>query len=241
MTKHKVQSTSHPTPVVDVKLFEKEKGGVGSTGTLMSIAHMHLTAGDPVVLVEASTMQSDIANAYEGHCPVERLDLRSDDAPARLLTIISNAQPGSRVLVNVPGGRIEEVEQLHHYLIYAIDEAELPVSASVIWTMGLDAASCDTLLATLGGALPGPLHVNLPAWHGRPHEFTLFGEAAREAVAASGGSVFTMPKLMKKLYDRFRIDEQALHVHARDFDYGDRMALSIWEGAVRRAVGGICR
>ncbi|WP_156678173.1 hypothetical protein [Sphingomonas profundi] len=221
-------------------LFEKEKGGVGSTGTLITIAHMLMMRGTPVEFIEASISQLDVENAYGGHHAVHRVDLTGADADERVIDIVAEAPEGARIFANVPGGRLAEIEAVHRLVRHANEGGFLSARTEIVWTMGLDAASEATLRALLGGELPGPVHLNLPAWIGGPAEFVaLRDDALVEQIEATGGTVFVTPSLPIQLYDRFRRDQIALDRLAttKGVTLGSRVALSQWEKDVVTRLG----
>lgn len=147
-------------------LFEKEKGGVGSTGSLVSAAHAVMMRGEPVVFVECSVTQADVSNAYSGRHTVHEVDLKSDDAADQILSAVQQADPGARIFVNVPGGRLDDLDRVHDLIRYVQNKYPDLMQVAVTWTMGLDAASRTTLDALRMSDIPGKLILNLPRWHG---------------------------------------------------------------------------
>lgn len=234
----------NPTALISrpkkLQLFEKEKGGVGSTGTLATVAHMLMLKDEPVVFIEASTSQSDISNAYQHH-EVHAIDLTTDDARLHLIDVIDKAPEGANILVNVPGGRFPELYVVHKFIDYVVHEEQaLDVDVSIIWTMGLDAASRVTLDTLLDSKPPGRVLLNLPGWHGNPETFDVDDELIAR-IEATGGTWFVTPALDSFLYDMFRKDEIAID-RLRDqkgLTFGGRMVLSQWEKLIFKALEGI--
>lgn len=211
-------------------LFEKEKGGVGSTGTLVTAAHMLIMRKVPIVLIEASLTQLDVKHAYGRRHTVEELDLTATDASDRLIDIVNAAPAGARILANIPGGRIEEIDAVHQTINYAQSEMGIELPTSVVWTMGRDAASRFTLDAVLAGDLPGPVLVNLPAWAGEFEDYTHVDDELVRQIEATGGTVFQTPKMPAHIYDHFRTHETAIDDLAQrpGTTMGTKVAISQW-------------
>lgn len=191
-------------------LFEKEKGGVGSTGTLMTVAHMLIMREVPIVLIEASLTQLDVKHAYGGRHTVEELDLTATDASDRLIDIVAAAPDEARILANIPGGQIAEIDAVHQMICFAQREMQIELTTSVVWTMGRDAASRVTLDAVLDGDLPGRVLLNLPAWGGAPAEYKQVDDDLVRRIQATGGMIFQTPEMPRHLYDHFRTHETAI-------------------------------
>jgi hypothetical protein len=222
-------------------LFEKEKGGVGSTGTLVTIAHMLMLRGTPVEFIEASTSQLDVFNAYGDHHEVHQLALTDADASDRLIDLVAAAPPGAAILANVPGGRFEEMDEVHQLVGYALETGETDARVVIVWTMGMDAASRITLDAMLDGAPPGPVWLNLPEWAGPPDKFVNIDDELLQRIKGNGGCVFVTPKMPPHLYEKFRSEEVAIdRIAARPgTTIGNRAALGLWERKVAQALGDI--
>lgn len=219
-------------------LFEKEKGGVGSTGSLVTIAHHLSRIATPVVLVEASKTQNDVRNAYY-EWGVEELDLDASDSIERLIDIVDDAAPGAFILVNVPGGKAETLDEAHQTIAYAVETGQLNCKPIIVWTMGRDAASRSTLDTVMEGDLPGPIYLNLPEWFGPPEKFDLFDDALEEAIRATGGHVFCMPALKSHIYDEFRTNEVAIHDIKKAGTLGKRIFIDAWEKRVAGVLEGL--
>jgi hypothetical protein len=235
----RILTSTTPVDSVGKKLFlfEKEKGGTGSTGSLVSAAHSYIMRGMPIILIEASLTQNDVLHAYAEHQRVVLLDLTASNAQSQLVDIVDSAPPGARILANIPGGRIEEVEGLHTMLNYAKNCGEIVVPTNVIWTMGLDAASLDTLEVVLVSNLPGPLILNLPRWHGDREAYDNVTEELVIRVEAIGGTVVQMPAMPRHLYDQFRKHEIAPDQQILSATMGSRIALALWKDQVLQATG----
>lgn len=223
-------------------LFEKEKGGVGSTGSLATVAHLLIMRGEEVEFIEASLSQRDIINAYGQSHRVHEIDLTGESASDDIIDIIDKAPPESAILANIPGGRFEELDGVHELIRYATElEHAVDVDVNIIWTMGLDKASRVTLDAMLDGAPPGRVMLNLPEWLGSPEDFTEVDEALVTRIEQGGGCVFQMPKLRTHIYDFFRTREIAFHHIAamEGVTVGNRMALRQWEDSIRNSLAEI--
>lgn len=224
-----------------VYLFEKEKGGVGSTGTLATVAHMLLQRGTPVQFIEASLSQLDILNAYKDHHIVHELTLTDADASDKLIDIVASAPPGTALLANIPGGRIEEMDLVHQIVSLATESSAINAQVFVVWTMGLDAASRITLDAMLAGNPPGPILLNLPQWAGEAEKFKNVDEPLLTSIEDGGGRVFVTPAMPSHLYDMFRSEEVATDRIATraGTTLGNQIALRLWERKVCEALGDI--
>ena len=222
-------------------LFEKEKGGVGSTGSLVTAAHAVMTRGDPVVFVECSVTQADVSNAYADRHTVHEVDLKSDDAADRILSAVQEAEPGARIFVNVPGGRLEDLDRVHELVRYVQKKYPDLMRVAVTWTMGLDAASRTTLDALRESGIPGQLILNLPRWHGDLGNYSNVDRELLGSVRAEGGIVLQMPELKPHLYDRFRKDEIGLDVlmQAPRMSFGNVAAFEMWEEAIAATLADI--
>jgi hypothetical protein len=224
-----------------IVLYEKEKGGVGSTGTMMTHAHCLLLLGYPLVLVEASTTQQDIAVAYN-HLDVKSVDLRESYAAAkRLIDIVTNAPEGAFILVNVPGGQIEQLDEVHQIIIGA-KEIGFDAEVKIVWTVGLDAASAMTLEAIAENDLPGRLFYNLPQWAGTTEALIAhLGEQLIATLRGISASELVTPKMPPSLYDLFR-SQQISPDRFKDlpqFSIGQRAVLHSWEKLAKAAAEGI--
>jgi hypothetical protein len=235
-----MEGTSRSTSKCIV-LYEKEKGGVGSTGTMMTHAHGLMLLGYPLVLVEASTTQQDIAVAYN-HLEVRSVDLRESYAAAEhLIDIVTSAPDGASILVNVPGGQIEQLDEVHQ-IIMGAKEIGFDAEVKIIWTVGLDAASQITLEAIAENELPGRLFYNLPQWAGDPDVLTgHLGEQLLATLHGIGATQLVTPRMPPSLYDLFR-SQQISPDRFKDlpqFSIGQRAVLHSWEKLATTAVKGI--
>ncbi|WP_242154028.1 hypothetical protein [Sphingomonas sp. BAUL-RG-20F-R05-02] len=221
-------------------LFEKEKGGVGATGSLITLAHHHILAGTPVSFIEASITQRDVYNAYGKHHEVKLIDLTLSDAGDMLIDAVVSAPEGAVIMANIPGGSLSALDEVHAVVAYASEHMPELFNTNIIWTMGLDHASKTTLLALLECDLPGPVHLNLPRWHGEEQDYSLVDEELVDRIFASGGDVFVTPAMPKHLYDLFRVHQIATDRMASqaNFSFGNRMKLGMWEKAVAAAFEG---
>jgi hypothetical protein len=222
-------------------LFEKEKGGVGSTGTLVTVAHMLMLRGTPVEFIEASTSQLDVLNAYGDHHVVHELVLTDEDASDRLIDLVAAAPPGAAILANIPGGRFVEVDQIHEIVSYALETGETDARVVIVWTMGMDAASRTTLDAMLNGTPPGPVLLNLPEWAGPPERFANINDELLRRIEEDGGRMFVTPKMPSHLYELFRSEEVAIDRIAErpGTTIGNRAALGLWVRRVDEALGDV--
>lgn len=222
-------------------LYEKEKGGVGSTGTMATFAHLLMHRGIPLIFIEASLSQRDIEHAYGGRYPVEPVDLGDESDQEKLITIIDDAPDDAYILVNVPGGRFEDLDRVHEFLRFAIEDEEDPldIDVDIVWTMGLDQASRATLDAMLAGDPPGRVLLNLPAWHGRPEKFVLVDAELLAAVEKTGGDVFCCPALPEHIYDMFRTGNIGLDQIDAGLSRGTRARFRMWQRDVEDALGGL--
>lgn len=229
-------------PEIDLKklfLFEKEKGGTGSTGSLSTAAHMSARRGKPVAFIECSVMQMDIANAYGEHHPLEVVDLTSPDAADRIIDTVVRAPQGAYIFANIPGGRIEQLDAAHQVFTYALSEDLLSARLEIVWTMGLDAASRSTLDVLLECALPGPVHLNLPVWNGKkPQDFANVDDGLRARIAELGGRTFQTPEMPEHLYNLFRTREVAFdRIASLDgISIGNRAAFGLWQQHIDTAL-----
>jgi hypothetical protein len=235
-------SASAISPSIDLKklfLFEKEKGGTGSTGSLSTAAHVSARRGKPIAFIECSIMQMDVANAYGEHHPVEVVDLTSPDAADRIIDAVVRAPQGAYIFANIPGGRIEQLDAAHQVFAYALSEGLLSAKLEIVWTMGLDAASRSTLDVLLECALPGPIHLNLPAWHAKkPEEFANVDDGLRARIATLGGQTFQTPEMPEHLYNLFRTREVAFdRIASLDgVSIGNKAAFGLWEQHIATAL-----
>jgi hypothetical protein len=231
----------------NLHLFEKEKGGVGSTGSLISAAHSVIMNGGDVTFVESSVSQHDVYNAYAGHHRVHEVDLTEGDARDRILDAVVTSPVGASIFVNVPGGRFEELDRVHELVDYVLQDGSIEVEVAITWTMGLDAASRSTLDALLTSSPPGRVLLNLPKWHGRDNKESLIADYTQvddELIArieGGGGTVFQMPRMDVHLYDLFRTRQIAVD-RIKDtpgLSFGNRISLGLWERTVAAALAGI--
>lgn len=222
-------------------LFEKEKGGVGSTGSLATAAHAVMKRGDPIVFVECSVTQADVSNAYADRHTVHEVDLKSDDAADQILSAVQQSDPGARIFVNVPGGRLEDLDRVHHLVHFVQKKYPDLMRVAVTWTMGLDAASRTTLDALRASDVPGQLILNMPRWHGDLANYSNVDQQLLDSVRAEGGIILQMPGLTSHLYDRFRKDEIGLDVllQAPRMTFGNVAAFEMWEDQVAAMLAGI--
>lgn len=215
-------------------LFEKEKGGVGSTGSLVTAAHAVMKRGKPVVFIECSVTQADVSNAYAARHTVYEVDLKSDDAADQILSAVEQADPDARIFVNVPGGRLDDLDRVHDLIRYVQNKYPDLMRVAVTWTMGLDAASRTTLDALRMSDIPGQLILNLPRWHGNLGNYSNVDIKLLDSVRAEGGIVLQMPELTPHLYDRFRKEEIGLDVlpQASRMTFGNIAAFEMWQDRV---------
>jgi hypothetical protein len=215
-------------------LFEKEKGGVGSTGSLVTAAHAVMQRGEPVVFIECSVTQADVMNAYSDRHTVHEVDLKSDDAADQILSVVQLADPGARIFVNVPGGRLEDLDRVHDLIRYVQKKYPDLMRVAITWTMGLDAASRTTLDALRESNIPGQLILNLPRWHGEIGKYSNVDVDLLDSVRTDGGIVLQMPELTPHLYDRFRKDEIGLDVlpQAQRMTFGNIAAFEMWQDRI---------
>ena len=223
-------------------LFEKETGGTGSTGTLATVGHVVREMGRPRVLVECSLNQNDIFNAYGHHEPVEVIDLMASDAGDLFFKTVANAPDGAVILVNIPGGRIDTLREVHRLIEFV--QRKRPDAApqtKIIWTMGLDAASRLTLDALLDTSLPGELWLNAPLWWGEIDEFVHIDEEVIARVRATGGDLFQTVEMPEHLYNLFRSHEVAIDrlEEVDGFDFGNAMALEMWAEDAAASIRGL--
>jgi hypothetical protein len=224
-----------------IVLYEKEKGGVGSTGTMMTHAHGLMLLGHPVVLVEASTTQQDIAVAYN-HLEVKSVDLRESYAAAeRLIDIVTAAPNDAYILVNVPGGAIEQLDEVHQIMLGA-KEIGFDAEVKIVWTVGLDAASVMTLEAIAENDLPGRLFYNLPQWADTTEALIAhLGDQLIATLDGIGATELVTPAMPPALYNIFR-SQQISPDRFRglsDFSVGKQAVLHAWEMKAKAAVKGI--
>lgn len=218
-----------------LNMFEKEKGGVGATGSLAVAAHVVAMRGTPVEFIEASVSQLDILNAYGGHYPVHQVDLKQGDASDRIIDIVDRAPEDAVIFANIPGGRFEELDEVHQIVRFALEECALQVDVNIVWTMGLDKASRVTLDALLEGDPPGRMLLNMPTWHGPVEKFVEVDDALIERIKAAGGLIYRTPALPEHLYNLFRSREIALDQIATTpgVSFGNRAAFGLWQRDAR--------
>ena len=227
---------------VHLIVFEKEKGGTGSTGSLVTVAHVVKEMGLPRVFIECSTTQNDVFNAYGGHETVHVVDLGDSNAGDLFLRAVVEAPPGAVILANIPGGKIDTLDNVHRMINFM--QRRRPDAAprvSIVWTMGLDMASRTTLDALLDRDLPGRLMLNLPRWWGEADAFEHVDEALVERVRATGGEVFQTWEMPKHLYNLFRAHEVAIDLlpQVEGFDFGNAIALELWAEDAATSVAGL--
>ncbi|MBR0553733.1 hypothetical protein [Stakelama marina] len=222
-------------------LFEKEKGGVGSTGTLVTLAHLLMLREIPIVFIEASLSQRDVEHAYADRHRVEAIDLGDDADQEKLVTIIDEAPDGARVLVNVPGGRFEDLDRAHEFIRFVIEDEEeaIDIGVDIVWTMGLDQASRATLDAMLAGNPPGRVLLNLPEWHGPPEKFALIDDDVLGKIEKTGGDLFCCPAMPEHIYDRFRSSNIGLDQILGHLSRGERARFRKWQRDVEAAMEGL--
>jgi len=217
----------------NIVLFEKEKGGVGSTGTLVTVHHYLWRNGITPILVEADGTQADIAVPYQSRFPVLDLDLQSPDVPVTFLDMIDGMAPGAYVLVNIPGSSGQQLEQIHDYLLAAADNTGSDLDTTIIWTMGPDSSSATTLEAMLDRSCPGRVLLNIPNWGGSLDKFRHVTNDLMEKVYRTGGIEFRCPALVDLLYDKFRIDDVGLDtIKEEDLPLGSKIAFRRWKNEV---------
>jgi len=223
-------------------LFEKEKGGTGSTGTLVTVAHVAKEKGLPLVFIECSVMQNDVLNAYGGHETVEVVDLTASNAGDLFLKAVIDAPPGAVILANIPGGKLDMLERVHRLIDFMCrrrpDEAP---EVTIVWTMGLEMASRTTLDAVLESDLPGRLMLNLPCWWGAREDFNHVDDALIDRVRATGGDLFHTVEMPEHLYNLFRAHEVAVDLlpDTPGFDFGNAMALELWAEDAAASIEGL--
>ena len=146
--------------------------------------------------------------------------------------------PAAYILVNIPGGRFEDLDRVHEFLRFAIEDEEDPldIDVDIVWTMGLDQASRATLDAMLAGDPPGRVLLNLPAWHGPPEKFVLVDNELLEAVAKTGGDVFCCPALPEHIYDKFRSGNVGLDQIEADLPRGGQARFRMWQRDVEHTL-----
>lgn len=222
-------------------MFEKEKGGTGSTGSLVSWAHHYIVTGVSVAFIEASLTQRDVMNAYGGHHSVVETDLAASDAADQIIDAVLATPEDARILVNVPGGKIDVLEPIHDMIALARKMTPEPFDVRIIWTMGLDAASRTTLDALLDSPLPGPPLLNLPAWWGEFEKYTNVDDDLMERIAVQDGVLVQMPSMPDHLYAYFQQRQIATDLIASQpgISIGNRVALKGWENSLAAALEGL--
>lgn len=100
---------------------------------------------------------------------VHRVDQAPHGEAGTVIRAITRANPGEIVVVRFPGSAIHRIDRLHQLLVHARSRVSLPMDIAIVWTMDRDQNSLDLLALTLDTPLPGPLHVNWPAWTGAPN------------------------------------------------------------------------
>lgn len=226
------------TDTITLLLFEKEKGGTGGTGSAMSVAEMLIGRNVPVTIVDMASLQLDLYAPYKGvqGVKVVEFDVRAYDASRELMRAVINSGPGSVVIVNVPGGAAEDMVGIHDFVTYAQELLELTVNVSIIWTLGADACSVDTLNVMLDMDPPGPVHVNLPDWH-PGHAAYENNVALREKVRAQGGVEVRMPRLTTDLHSRFAAEKIAPATMMKEMDIIEGAFIAMWRRSVAEALG----
>ena len=227
-------------PIKHLILFEKEKGGTGSTGTLATVAHVAMEAGRPRVFIECSVMQNDVLNAYGGHEKVHMINLTQSDAGDLLLAAVTEAPEGAVLLANIPGGRIDTLDKVHRLIDFVQRRRpEAAPEVTIVWTMGLDVASRSTLDALLDGNLPGRLMLNLPRWWGELDAYEHVDDDLLDRVRATGGDLFQTNEMPEHLYNLFRSREIAIDLlpDTPGFDFGNTMALEMWAEDAAISIG----
>lgn len=188
---------------IRVVLFEKDKGGVGSTGTMATVHYHLLQREETIALVDAAPHQQDIYYPYRDRHTVKVLDIHHEQGPADFLDFLGESAPGSYVLVNIPGSSIEQILKIHAFLNAVKRRSALPIETTVVWTMGHDAASRPMLETILSREVPGRVLLNLPEWAGLPKEFRNVDNELVAKIVATGGEPFVCPKLCEPLYRLF--------------------------------------
>lgn len=188
---------------IRVVLFEKDKGGVGSTGTMATVHYHLLDRGENIILVDAARHQQDILKPYQSRHTVKLLDIHHEQGAADFLDLLSEADPGSYVLVNIPGSSIEQILKVHAFLNAVKRRSALPIDTTIVWTMGHDAASRPMLDTILSREVPGRVLLNLPEWAGLAKEFRNVDNELVDKIVATGGEPFVCPKLCEPLYRLF--------------------------------------
>lgn len=222
---------------IRVVLFAKDKGGVGSTGTLATV-HYHLLQKDErPILVEASTQQNDILKPYRDRHTVLEVDLDREDGVSTFLNQLEQTPAGSYVLMNIPGRSLIALEKIHTYLQIFNEISPIKAETTTVWTMGRDAPSRNGLDAMLDGDLPGRVLLNLPEWAGLPKDFDNVDEELFDRVLATGGSVFCCPKLTPQLFHLFQ-GKQSIGLDAIEklpgLTMGPRAEFLAWKGRVAK-------
>lgn len=220
---------------VTVAVFEKDKGGTGSTGTAMAVIELLLWLGVRVHIVDLADTQLDLAVPYaniDGTTVHPAGDDRLGEDGA-VLRAIAGAGPAEVVIVQFPGASIGRIDRLHQLLVHIQSRIALPFDVSIIWTMDSDQNSRDLLALTLNSALPGTLHVNWPEWNGEqriPADLTA-------AIAAQDGVIFSMPALAEPFYQAFKADRVAPQSLYQDDDFVTQAMLDLWLTSVAKSVG----
>ncbi len=189
-----------------------------------------------VHILDFADTQQDLATPYseiEG-VTVHAMPTGDHDAErGSVLRALVAADPGQVVIVQFPGSSIERIEMLHKFLIHAQNRATMPVDVALIWTMDSDRNSRDLLKLMLETPLPGPLHVNWPAWNGKPD---IAPDLVRQ-IAAQGGKIFALPSLDASVHRAFKADRKAPRQFYLEGDLAQRMELDFWCANVAAAVG----
>lgn len=219
---------------VTVAVFEKDKGGTGSTGTAMTVIELFLWLGLHVHIVDLADTQLDLAAPYTDidNVTVHQVEAQHGEAGA-VIRAITRANPGEIVVVQFPGSAIQRIDRLHQLLVHATGRVSLPVDIAIIWTMDRDQNSRDLLALTLDTSLPGSLHVNWPTWNGAPN----IPESLAARIADQNGVVFAMPTLDDQFYAAFKADRTAPRALYVKGDFVTQTMLDFWLTSVATAVG----
>jgi hypothetical protein len=232
---HHFAAINYDLEKVCVVAFEKEKGGVGASGTAMSFIEACLHLGVPVTVIDLGGTQGDVGRPYKNMPGVSVYvdDVISDGWVEMTLRIIANAISGSYVAINFPGGTIEQIGRFHELVDFVQRQERIPMEFNAIWTMGEDLCSLDTLKAVVQQGVPGRLIVNYPEWAPKLDA----GSELPAYVEEHGLQLISMPALNRDIYKKF---SQALIAPKRlmeDADIASSSLHAFWVGKVLHVLG----